>query len=449
MTSARPLETRLPEILEEISVPRTPAYYDDILGQVGRTRQRPGWTFIERWLPMTAISDRLATTPRVPLRLAVAVALLIAALAVGLALIAGSQRPSIPAPFGLAGNGQIVFADADGAIRIGELTDGDSTVLIAGSGHSRPVFSPDGRRLVYLQENQQGGHDIVVSDSTGASPRVLTAKAIGESGHLGWTPDSQRVIVEVAGVLYAYDAAGGGEPSALVKASGDGSVGSFEYLDNFNNDMSDVFRPPDGAEILFVGIGPKGTGLYRQPLDGGDPIAVITDRTSDVPFVRASSAQWSPDGTRIAFTLREPSNPDYGRAWVINADGTGLERVTDFTMPPSYEIDEEHISWSPDGTRIAFLRWINDSDGNVDVRPVVVVDLATRKETEMSNIEVNGYGGWSWSPDGSSILQVPGNGSEHVGQVLVLDAATGELRDVGWTATSLNGPSWQRTLPAS
>jgi len=71
MNTARPVESRLPEILEGISAPRTPDYFDDILGQVGRTRQRPGWSFPERWLPMTALSERVATAPRIPMRMGV------------------------------------------------------------------------------------------------------------------------------------------------------------------------------------------------------------------------------------------------------------------------------------------------------------------------------------------------------------------------------------------
>ncbi len=143
MSAFRPLETRLPDVLEELSAPRTPAYVDDILGQVARTRQRPGWTFIERWLPMTTVTDRLATVPRAPIRLAVAVALLIALLVAGVAVYVGSQRPSLPAPFGVAGNGEVAFTDGDGAIHLGNPADGTS---MRGAGRVRPPTA--GRSLL-------------------------------------------------------------------------------------------------------------------------------------------------------------------------------------------------------------------------------------------------------------------------------------------------------------
>ncbi len=98
MSSSDRYERRLPTLLEELSAPRTPDYFDDILGQVGRTRQRPGWTFPERWLPMSAVSERLAAAPRAPVRAIVFVALLILAVVAAIAIIAGSQQHRVPAP---------------------------------------------------------------------------------------------------------------------------------------------------------------------------------------------------------------------------------------------------------------------------------------------------------------------------------------------------------------
>src|SRR4029077_16801910 len=116
-------------------------------------------------------------------------------------------------------------------------------------------------------------------------------------------------------------------------------------------------RPPTGDEILFVGSGPQGDGLYRQSLPGAEPIAILTAENSPVAFSNLAGAQWSPDGTKIALTLHPADNPDLGRAWLMNADGTDLRRLSAFEAAGEI-VDEEHVSWSPDGTRIAFNRWI-------------------------------------------------------------------------------------------
>ena len=96
MSSADRYERRLPTLLEELSAPRTPDYFDDILGQVGRTRQRPGWTFPERWIPMSAVSERLAAAPRAPVRAIVFVALLV--LAAGRGHRDHRGQPAAPGP---------------------------------------------------------------------------------------------------------------------------------------------------------------------------------------------------------------------------------------------------------------------------------------------------------------------------------------------------------------
>ena len=59
---------------------------------------------------------------------------------------------------------------------------------------------------------------------------------------------------------------------------------------------------------------------------------------------------WSPDGTKIAFNDRAPS--EWSDLYVMNADGTGRLNLTagsgwtcHMAWPPT---------WSPDGSRIAF-----------------------------------------------------------------------------------------------
>ena len=70
-------------------------------------------------------------------------------------------------------------------------------------------------------------------------------------------------------------------------------------------------------------------------------------------------------------------------------------------------VDEGHLTWSPDGTRIAFGSWLNDPSERSGVRPVTIVDVASGEEHEVGLVNPNGYHGWAWSPDGTSIIEVP------------------------------------------
>ena len=67
MTPIDRFERQLPDRLAELAGARTPDYFDDLLAQTARTRQRPAWTFLERWLPMDLATPRAATA-RIPWR---------------------------------------------------------------------------------------------------------------------------------------------------------------------------------------------------------------------------------------------------------------------------------------------------------------------------------------------------------------------------------------------
>src|SRR5215218_5177175 len=144
----RRLESELPDILTAIAAPRTPDYVDDVLALTAATRQRPRWTFLERWLPMNVTAQRIAGPPSLPWRALAVGALLIALLAAGL-MIAGAQR-KVPPPFGPARNGALLFGDGDVFIR--DTVDGPSRLLLGGPAQDfAAAFTRDGQRLVFLR----------------------------------------------------------------------------------------------------------------------------------------------------------------------------------------------------------------------------------------------------------------------------------------------------------
>ncbi|HJZ54066.1 MAG TPA: biopolymer transporter Tol, partial [Gemmataceae bacterium] len=72
----------------------------------------------------------------------------------------------------------------------------------------------------------------------------------------------------------------------------------------------------------------------------GSGFVNLTNRPADANW----GATWSPDGTRIVFNSARGGAPHL-RLWVINADGSGLHRIT--------TIWGEYPAWSPDGRLIA------------------------------------------------------------------------------------------------
>ena len=76
MTSPRRFEQDLPALLADMYVAGTPDYRDDLVQQIARVRQRPAWTFPERWLPMDFATKAMPGAPRIPWRIVGVLALL-------------------------------------------------------------------------------------------------------------------------------------------------------------------------------------------------------------------------------------------------------------------------------------------------------------------------------------------------------------------------------------
>ena len=123
------LERNLPGILDDLSAAPPYEFLDDVFARTGRMRQRPAWTFPERWFPMADIASRPAFAPRLPWR-AIGVALIVIALIVGAAVaFVGSRQTKVPAPFGPAANGLIPYTSA-GDIYLGDPVAGTNRLPV-------------------------------------------------------------------------------------------------------------------------------------------------------------------------------------------------------------------------------------------------------------------------------------------------------------------------------
>jgi Tol biopolymer transport system component len=145
---------------------------------------------------------------------------------------------------------------------------------------------------------------------------------------------------------------------------------------------------------------------------GGLQVATSDGSTSRVvrrgAYTQFPEYRWSPDGTRIAFLSGQPGGSKTGSAmalFVVNGDGSGQDRLADCTgRPDGAEKGRcDGLSWSPDGTRIAF------SGEN----SLFVVELATgsvRRITGCPSCEYKGTAlNPAWSPDGSRIAFTTGD----------------------------------------
>ena len=133
---------------------------------------------------------------------------------------------------------------------------------------------------------------------------------------------------------------------------------------------------------------------------------------------------WSPDGSRIAFRSERSGDPEI---WVMNADGTKQRRLTAGLSP----------AWSPDGSRIAYA-----SPGDLLCPPgrglrcsgLSLMHADGSGQHRLPHTEGGEYP--SWSPDGTRIAFNSTLTGDHVMSIVNADGS--ELVDLSGV-----GEGWQ------
>jgi len=259
------------------------------------------------------------------------------------------------------------------------------------------VWSPDGRTLVFSGASD-GVLGIWILDTATGDARLLAETPLYD-GVPTWSPDSTMVAF-TRGLPDDY------EVFVLDVSSGE--------LTNLTGE------DPDNGWNRWPGWSPDSERIaYVSNRDGEEEIHVI-DVQDRITVQMTFNSTWdgpptfSPDGTKIAFGRVVGPNDD--GIFVMNADGTGVTRVTE-----SAGRDNDLFPvWSSDGTLLAFTRTTSSGTGlftvNVeDFRQVAVTD-------EASSIR-----GVSWSPDDALFAFT----LEDSGEIVVVDAHGREPREIG------------------
>jgi TolB protein len=324
---------------------------------------------------------------------------------------------------------QIVFSsDRSGRMQLYAIRP-DGTGLIKLSRGATPEYwaavSPDGRRLAFYGEEAEYGPLILARDVDGTNQDTLVDNYLGACAHNGfaWNPAGDHLAFRTGKCswlrffpLYLV----GGDGTDLVRIDDglySGGAGSWS---------------PDGQNLVFTQVHwLKGDSELYVWAAGTGEIAQLTPGDSG----RVSGEAWQPTGSLIAFSdLAFPSGRDtpgwsdtLRAIYVVGLDGADPVKLLDNAKWPT---------WSPDGSRLAFLRdgdlWVANADGS---DPHNLTQGQTPYEL-VGDVD----GDVDWAPDGSAL--VFGSESESDPEIYVVHADGTGLANLTHNAARDVHPVW-------
>jgi Tol biopolymer transport system component len=266
---------------------------------------------------------------------------------------------------------------------------------------------------------------------------VINTEPMSMQDPIEWTADSAGIIALTEHEeIVRLDASKAAPPQVLgTQINASGSI-----VWNAN------LRPPEGDQFLIRNH--DATALQVVNLDGSGTRTLVEapGGKEHADSENFGNFAWSPDGSQIAFTMRPEIGSEELRIYVMNADGTNVRRL-EHEPGPLVTVD---FAWSPDGTKIAYNRWHQGELDLWEVMPIGVAKVADGTVVDAGPAPVSEGAVFGWSPDGSTIVSLPGPVYDGIPNALTaaptaIDIATGESRELDVDVQSAT--SWQRVAP--
>jgi dipeptidyl aminopeptidase/acylaminoacyl peptidase len=300
--------------------------------------------------------------------------------------------------------------------------DGTRQVRVTSTpdGESRPRWSPDNRFLSFVSSRQGTKHPQVWILDRAGGEAVKVTDVKGGVADYAWSPDSSRLV------LVVDDPDPTDPPEEPETAKGDPPKTPKPLVIDryyFKADVGGYLRGQRSHLYLFDVASRKAERLTAGAFDEDSPA-------------------WSPDGRRIAF-IRRHGDGDVDKApnrdlFVVDARaGAQPTRLTTTTAD-----ERGRVSWSPDGSTIAYLLGEEPKYSAYDQHRLAVVPSTGGPARTLTDALDRPIADALWSPDGRSLtLVVVDDRTQRVARVPLAGGAVHDVLSGPRVVTSLSkGP---------
>ncbi|MEO5511608.1 MAG: hypothetical protein ABIV28_07925 [Longimicrobiales bacterium] len=233
-----------------------------------------------------------------------------------------------------------------------------------------PEWSPDGRKLIYMQ-GSPAGQQVVERDIQSGATRVISNAGLSTTP--AYSPDGSRIAFS------AWQEQGRNSNAEIFEYQG----GRVRRLTNSAKADQSPTYSPDGSQIAFMSSRLGLPHIYVMPSNGGNA-------TQLTPYVAGMNGyyfgpDWSPTGSKIAFAGHWNSRGTYQ---ILIADA---QRAGGQIRQLAAAGDNEDPSWAPDGRHIVFSSGVGDQQLSL-----YVIDEVT--ETKRKLVDGGKLRMSDWSP---------------------------------------------------
>ncbi|MDP9069364.1 MAG: hypothetical protein M3N53_13605 [Actinomycetota bacterium] len=305
-------------------------------------------------------------------------------------------------------------------------------LLAAPSTHAAATYPGEPGRFAYTAEPDSATRrDLFTRRFDGSGVRRITRTPRYEDLDPSWSADGRRIVWSCYGRNTRSDPYFGADVCVVRK-----DASHLQRLRLEEEAKSPAFSP-DGRRIAYIADGPDDVCALPAPGSScrfpNDEIFLMNvDGTERARLtennVGEADLTWSPDGSAIAFiALNEEGE---GGLYSIEV-ATGEERVvaTDVHVPYSYFKTGSYLTsdvdWSPDGGLIAFRRSVGDST------QVFVTGPNGENQQQVTSGRFVYNLSPAWSPDGERL--VVHSATEESGSLCILRYAGETVEVYPWT----------------